>query len=150
MKLISMTSSFTIYNKQCEASPFQWMSKDFEQSRWETEEMRRRKRRKMEEITKCQEEAENAAVPLSLPDDNGLTILRLSDNCQLPTKTRLNSSGGGMYLRTLRWLLPHNKRVPDSSLWRTKERRSRVQSSVSRASQCPHSRAHLCAVSMYK
>ena len=51
----------------------------------------------MEEITKCQEEAENAAAPLSLPDDNGLTILRLSDNCRLPTKTRLNSSGGGMY-----------------------------------------------------
>ena len=57
----------------------------------------------MEEITKCQEEAENAAVPLSLPDDNGLTILRLSDNCRLLTKTRLNSSsGGGMYSGTLR------------------------------------------------
>ena len=55
----------------------------------------------MEEITKRQEEAENAAAPLSLPDDNGLTILRLSDNCQLPTKTRLNSSGGGMYSGTL-------------------------------------------------
>ena len=57
----------------------------------------------MEEITKRQEEAENAAAPLSLPDDNGLTILRLSDNCRLLIKTRLNSSsGGGMYSGTLR------------------------------------------------
>ena len=48
--------------------------------RGETEEM---VQREMEEIGKCQD-GENVAAPLAFPDDNGLTIVRLSATDSAP------------------------------------------------------------------